>query len=76
VKNHSDYDPTDRIKAMNYIQMHQAKGEVVTGLLYVQTEAGDLYDHLNRSDVSLNQLSEKELSPGSALLEKINSSLR
>jgi 2-oxoglutarate ferredoxin oxidoreductase subunit beta len=76
VKSQADYNPTDRIKAMNYIQEHQAKGEVVTGLLYVQTDAGDLHDHLNTSDVPLNQLSEKELSPGSALLEKINSSLR
>jgi 2-oxoglutarate ferredoxin oxidoreductase subunit beta len=76
VKSQADYNPTDRIKAMNYIQEHQAKGEVVTGLLYVQTDAGDLHDHLNTSDVPLNQLSEKELSPGAALLEKINSSLR
>ena len=32
-KLHDDYDPTDRVSAMNYVQAHQAKGEVVTGLL-------------------------------------------
>jgi 2-oxoglutarate ferredoxin oxidoreductase subunit beta len=31
----ADYDPSDRIAAMNYIQERQALGEVVTGLLYV-----------------------------------------
>jgi len=76
VKNHSGYDPTDRIKAMDYIQKHQARGEVVTGLLYVQTESSDLHDHLNTADTPLNQLTEKELNPGAETLEKINSSLR
>ena len=42
----SDYDPTARIRAMNYIAEHQAKGEVVTGLLYVNPEAHDLHEHL------------------------------
>ena len=31
----ASYDPGDRIAAMNYIHEHQARGEVVTGLLYV-----------------------------------------
>jgi 2-oxoglutarate ferredoxin oxidoreductase subunit beta len=34
------YDATDRIAAMNYIQAHQAQGEIVTGLLYVDPESG------------------------------------
>src|SRR5437588_4675767 len=29
----ADYDPTDRIKVMNYLQQRAAAGEVVTGLL-------------------------------------------
>jgi 2-oxoglutarate/2-oxoacid ferredoxin oxidoreductase subunit beta len=33
-KLHAEYDPTDRIGAMNYVQQHQARGEIVTGLLY------------------------------------------
>src|SRR6188508_2676024 len=32
----ADYDPTDRVKVMHYLQQRGAKGEVVTGLLYVQ----------------------------------------
>ena len=46
-KLHADYDPTDRLAAMNHMQLHQARGEVVTGLLYVDPEATDLHAALN-----------------------------
>ena len=52
------------------------QGEIVTGLLYVDREPEDLHQHLNTVDTPLNTLSEKELCPGSAALEKINASLR
>src|SRR5271157_5627763 len=42
-----DYEPTDRLSAMGHLQMHQARGEIVTGLLFVDPEAGDLHDHLH-----------------------------
>ena len=71
-----DYDPTDRIKAMNYLQERAAAGEVVTGLLYVDLHAGDLHENLNTVETPLNQLSERELCPGSVALERINASLR
>ena len=70
------YDPTDRIGAMNYIQQHQAKGEVVTGLLYVDSEAGDLHGHLNTVETPFNRLEAKDLCPGASVLDKINASLR
>jgi 2-oxoglutarate/2-oxoacid ferredoxin oxidoreductase subunit beta len=75
-KTRPDYDPTDRVRAMNHITEHQAKGEVVTGLIYVDRDADDLHEHLNTVPVPLNQLGEKELCPGPAQLEKINASLR
>ena len=71
-----EYDPTDRLKAMDYIQQHHAKGEVVTGLLYVDPHSSDLHAHLNTVDTPLNRLTERELCPGSVALEKINSALR
>jgi 2-oxoglutarate ferredoxin oxidoreductase subunit beta len=71
-----DYDPTDRIKVMNYLQERAAAGEVVTGLLYVDPQATDLHEHLNTVEVPLNQLSERELCPGAVALERINASLR
>jgi 2-oxoglutarate ferredoxin oxidoreductase subunit beta len=72
----SDYDASNRIAAMNYIQERQALGEVVTGLLYVDPEAADLHEHLRTADVAFNRLGAAELCPGSAVLAKINSALR
>jgi 2-oxoglutarate ferredoxin oxidoreductase subunit beta len=71
-----DYDPTNRIQAMNFLQERAARGEVVTGLLYVQPDSADLHEHINTVDTPLNQLSERELCPGSVALDRINASLR
>ena len=72
----TNYDPHDRVAAMNYLAERQAKGEIVTGLLYVDPSADDLHDYLDTVDVPLNLLNAKELSPGSAALAKINAGLR
>jgi len=72
----SEYDVHDRGAAMTFVQHHAAKGQVVTGLLYVEPESEDLHGHLNTVDTPLNALREKELCPGSAALDKINASLR
>ncbi|MDH3288144.1 MAG: 2-oxoacid:ferredoxin oxidoreductase subunit beta [Betaproteobacteria bacterium] len=71
-----EYDPTDRVRVMNYLQERAAKGEVVTGLLYLKPDAADLHQYLNTVDTPLNQLAERELCPGSVMLERINASLR
>jgi 2-oxoglutarate/2-oxoacid ferredoxin oxidoreductase subunit beta len=75
-KTHPEYDPIDRVKALEYVAHHAAKGEVVTGLLYLQPDAEDLHAHLNTVGVPFNRLSEKELCPGAGVLEKINAGLR
>ena len=71
-----DYDPTDRISAIGHLQLHQARGEIVTGLLYVDPEAHDLHDHLHTVQKPLNQLTDAELVPGAAALDAMNDSLR
>jgi 2-oxoglutarate ferredoxin oxidoreductase subunit beta len=75
-KLHEDYDATDKLAVMSYLQQRKAAGEIVTGLLYVHPEAEDLHRVLNTVDVALNSLGEKELVPGAAALEKFNASLR
>ncbi len=75
-KLHADYDPHDRIVAMNYLQAHQARGEVVTGLLYVDPQARDLHAHLETVTAPFNTLGEAELCPGATVLDAINASLR
>jgi len=75
-KLHKDYDPHDRVAAMNFLQSRAAAGELVTGLIYLDPNPGDLHASLNTVDQPLNGLSVKELCPGSAALEKINATLR
>jgi 2-oxoglutarate ferredoxin oxidoreductase subunit beta len=75
-KLNAEYDVHDRLAAMSFLHHHADKGQIVTGLLYVQSDADDLHGHLNTVATPLNTLSEKELCPGSAALDKINASLR
>jgi 2-oxoglutarate ferredoxin oxidoreductase subunit beta len=72
----ADYQPHDRLGAMNFLQRNAAQGQIVTGLIYVDPEPEDFHRHFNTVDAPLNSLSEKELCPGSSALEKINASLR
>ncbi|MEQ1881644.1 MAG: 2-oxoacid:ferredoxin oxidoreductase subunit beta [Burkholderiales bacterium] len=75
-KTRPEYDPTSRVTAMNYIAAHQEKGELVTGLLYVDSAPEDLHVHLNTVETPFNRLTDKDLCPGSAALEKINAQHR
>jgi len=61
---------------MTFLQQHAAKGQIVTGLLYVESDSEDLHTHFNTVTMPLNALTEKELSPGSTALETINAALR
>ena len=71
-----DHDPTDRASVMNFIQRHNARGEIVTGLLYVEPDSEDLHDRLGVTARPLNALSDADLCPGSDALDKINAGLR
>ncbi len=72
----ADYDPTDRYAALSYMNLHQARGEVVTGLLYLDPLATDMHVALNTSDTPLNKLGVEQLCPGSEALDRFNASLR
>jgi 2-oxoglutarate ferredoxin oxidoreductase subunit beta len=69
------YDAGDRLAAMAHIASHASRGEILTGLLYVQPDADDLHATLNTIDVPLNRLGTRELCPGSAALASINAEL-
>src|SRR6476646_7025009 len=60
------YDAGDRLSAMAHIAQHESRGEILTGLLYVNGEAQDLHQHLNTVDTALNRLTDAQLCPGSA----------
>ena len=70
------WDPTNRISAMNAVQNARGKGEILTGLLYINSDSSDLHDILETTDRPLNSLTQVDLCPGSVALSKLNASLR
>ncbi len=71
-----DWDPLDRSSAMNAVLNSKLKGEILTGLLYMNPDTSDLHDLIQTSDKPLNSLTKDVLCPGSDILEKINAGLR
>lgn len=71
-----DWNPLDRISAINAVQTARAKGEILTGLLYVDPDTSDLHDMIRTADRPLNKLTEADLCPGSEALRNLNAALR
>jgi 2-oxoglutarate ferredoxin oxidoreductase subunit beta len=71
-----DYDPTNREKVYAYLEEHQGKGEVVTGLLFVDENVPDLHEMNATTDVPLTQVPYKKLCPGNAALDKLQGAFR
>lgn len=74
-KLNNEYDVNDRLAAMNFLEVHADKGEIVTGLLYLNPAPEDLHDHAQTVAAPLNSLTEQDLCPGSGALAKVNASL-
>ena len=71
-----DYDPRDREKVGAYLQEHQGKGEIVTGLLYVDESVADLHELNQSSPTALSKLPYEQLCPGSAALDQLQKEFR
>jgi 2-oxoglutarate ferredoxin oxidoreductase subunit beta len=71
-----DYDPTDRIGAMKRLSEAHDKGEVLTGVFYVNTKAPSFIDMLNMVDQPLATLPESITRPGREVLEAAMEELR
>ncbi|MEK9866520.1 MAG: 2-oxoacid:ferredoxin oxidoreductase subunit beta [Betaproteobacteria bacterium] len=71
-----DYDVRDRVAAMHYLQKAKTAGEIVTGVLHIDANSSDFHDNLATASAPLNSLQQKELCPGSVLLDKFNQAHR
>ena len=71
-----DYDPTDRQAVADHLELHRHRGEIATGLLYVDKQASDMHDTNQTTDVPLAQLPFDKLCPGSAALDELQKSFR
>jgi len=71
-----DFDPTNKDMALNALHEAEKKGEVLTGILYVEQGRHTLQDMLNTVDEPLATLPESRVRPGPQALEMIMEELR
>lgn len=71
-----DYDPCDRGAAFSYLEKCEQKGEIATGLLYLDEKRSTMHEINNSAATPLRELDYSRLNPGSATLGKIQSRYR
>ena len=71
-----EYDPTDKIKAVQRLMESHAKGEVLTGVFYINAKAPSFIDMLNVTDEPLATLPESVTRPSREALAKCMEELR
>lgn len=72
----ADYDPTERVGAVRQLMENSAKGEITTGLLYINEAQPDMHELNNTTTTPLVDVPFAKLSPGSATLKKIQARYR
>ncbi len=70
------YDPSDRVKAVSRLMESVKKGEVLTGVLFVDPNAPTFIDALELVDAPLATLPEEQVRPPRAALDEIVAALR
>jgi len=75
-KLNEEYDPTDKLGAMHALLESHAKGEVLTGVFFVDTKKPNFIELLNMSDSPLATLPESSVRPSSKSLDEAMEELR
>jgi 2-oxoglutarate/2-oxoacid ferredoxin oxidoreductase subunit beta len=70
------YDPTNRIEAVRRLTEAHEKGEVLTGVFYVNPLAPTFLELLNMTEEPLATLPESAVRPGREVLEQVMEELR
>jgi len=71
-----EYDPTDRLAALSVLEEAEKRGEVLTGVLYVNTEKPTFIELLNLVEEPLGTLPESRVRPPRKALEEAMEELR
>ncbi|HTR66748.1 MAG TPA: 2-oxoacid:ferredoxin oxidoreductase subunit beta [Terriglobales bacterium] len=71
-----DYDPTNRIEAIHRLNEAHEKGEVLTGVFYINPKAPSFIDLLNLTEQPLATLPESVVRPPRAVLDQVMEELR
>ncbi|MGC9293349.1 MAG: hypothetical protein ACP5EP_11625 [Acidobacteriaceae bacterium] len=75
-KLHEEYDPTDRVSAIKALMEASERGEVLTGVLYIDPKKPTFTDLLNMVPEPLATLPESMTRPPKKVLEEVMESLR
>ncbi len=67
-----DYNPRDRQSAFRVLEEGRENRELLTGLIYVDTESPSMFDQYHLPEKPLNRLTEKEIRPGPETLDQVN----
>jgi 2-oxoglutarate ferredoxin oxidoreductase subunit beta len=74
-KLHEEYSPSDRVDAVKLLMETHARGEVLTGVFYIDTQQTDFTTLLNLVDEPLATLPEERVRPGREVLSQLMQSL-
>lgn len=66
-----NYDPSDRLMAINRLEAARQQGDFITGLIYINQERRSLTEVLDLVDTPLSMLPESKLRPSSQALQDI-----
>jgi 2-oxoglutarate ferredoxin oxidoreductase subunit beta len=66
-----DYDPTSRAAAFSFLRGSVRRGEIITGLLYIDEESADMHALSGTVDRPLASIPYDELNPGKESLAKV-----
>lgn len=72
----TDYDPTDRMRAMQVLHETARRGEYATGVIYIEPDKDDFLTALNLVDEPLASLPLSRTRPPTAVLDEIMERLR
>jgi 2-oxoglutarate ferredoxin oxidoreductase subunit beta len=75
-KLHEDYDPTNKIKAVESLMEAHEKGEVLTGVFYIDTQKPNFVDLLHMTDTPLAHMPQESLRPPKRVLDEVMESLQ
>jgi len=71
-----DYDPTDRRGVMDHLADAGARGEIATGLLYLEEAGGDMHALEGTVETPLVQIPFERLCPGASALDELQQEWR
>jgi 2-oxoglutarate ferredoxin oxidoreductase subunit beta len=71
-----DYDPASKINAVRHLMEAHEKGEVLTGVFYIDTQKPNFVDLLNMTETPLSRLPQEAVRPPKQALEEVMESLR